>query len=115
MASKLSTEDVAILAQQDMWILARWWCLLNSWKWPKELPNEEPRTYVPGGRRGQLMAWIHEAVGHRNISRVWNQDMTDEEFNDFWRGTYEGHQPSRERHRKRVKDKFKQRVTTTGE
>lgn len=95
----ITQEDLAALAQQDFEALATAWGELNGWRWPKWLPNEESRVYVPGGRRGQLMRWIEEAVGMRacyRLSLPW-KDKSEDEFNDFWRGFWEGHPPSRAR------------------
>lgn len=105
--SSMTPQDEAILAQQSMETLAEWWCQLNSWDWPEELPDPEPREYVRGGRRGEIMQWIDDGVGRRVISRTWNKSMTDEEHNDFWRGHFEGHKPSKDRDRKRKMDKIK--------
>ncbi len=103
MGYEMIEEDEAILSQQDMQTLARWWCTLNRWEWPEEIPDaEEPTFSGADSRRWQIMQWIHEAVGHRVISHEWNSRLSDEDFNDFWRGTYEGHAPSRERWRQRM-------------
>ena len=106
----MTEDDHLVLAQQDMQTLAKWWCLLNSWEWPAELSDPEPTTHVPGGRRGRLMDWIDNQIGHRQCSREWNRDMTDEEHNDFWRGTFEGNAEARERHMRRVREKVKARM-----
>jgi hypothetical protein len=109
----MTPADETILAQQDLATLARWYCELNSWEWPEGLPDPEPAEFAPGGRRGTIMDWIFEAIGHRAISHHWNVirsgmfQMTEDEFNNFWRGHYEGHAPSLERHRADQRDQIK--------
>ncbi len=107
----ITIEDEAVLSQQDLATLARWWCELNSWGWPSGLPSpmsgeERHANYDELRRPREIMAWIDEAIGHRAVSREWNRDMTEDQFNDFWRGVYEGHAPSRARY----DDFIKQRV-----
>lgn len=98
----VTDEDIQILEQQNMEILAQWWCDLNHWAWPEQLPNpESEKKWKPDSRRNELMEWIMDRVGQRVISRTWNKDMSNEEFNDFFRGTYEGHAASLKRHRAR--------------
>lgn len=101
--AELTAEDHAILSQQSMETLAKWHCELNRWGWPEDLPDPEPAVYTPGSRRSAIMRWINDAVGFRVINREWNRDMTDEEHNDFWRGNFEGHEPSRERSYQRLR------------
>lgn len=93
----LTTEDMTILAQQDMNTLAKWWAAINRFEWPQEIPNPE-HEYVRGGRGSKIMHYIEEAIGYRECLREWNKNkMSDDEFNDFWRGRFEGHEPSRKR------------------
>lgn len=102
--SLITPDDELILAQQGIETLAEWYALLNTFKWPTDLPNPEPPHHKAGGRRSELMAWIKEAIGERAVSRHWNRWMTDEEFNDFWRGVHEGHAPSLQRYNHRIAD-----------
>lgn len=62
------------------------------------MPDPEPRNDYANGRRDAIYLWIQEAVGLRECLREWNREMTDEQFNDFWRGEYEGHAPSAARY-----------------
>lgn len=94
----MNDEDRAVLARQPMETLAEWWCVLNNWAWPDELPNPELPRQPDGDRRWEIMCWISEAIGQRQISRAWNCNMTDEQFNDFWRGMYEGNKAARARY-----------------
>ena len=83
----MTKEDEAVLIQQDSLTLAEWHCQLNQWKWPHELPNPEEPTYIPDGRRIQIMDWINRIIGMKLCVRVWNKDsMNDEQFEDFWKG-----------------------------
>lgn len=99
----LTNNDLVILeamANKDYRTLAIWYCRLNSWEWPKELPDPVPVQADRPNRRSALMAWISERIGERlisyewNINRDWvgNRTLTADEHEDFWRGVYEGNQ-----------------------
>lgn len=107
----LSSYDEAVLAQQDMRTLARWWNLINAYDWPEELENPEPRHYISGGRRGQLMRWIENSIGLRACIREHNMDMPEEIFNSFWRGHFEGVQHERARYDEWQWGKIRERHT----
>jgi hypothetical protein len=98
--------DIEIMERQGMGTLAEWYCMLNRWQWPDELPNEEEPEDRREGRRTALMKWIKNRVGQRVCSRVWNKDMGDEEFEDFWRGAYEGDKDAKDRHEKRLNERY---------
>ena len=105
-------EDYEILAKQDDVTLAKWNCLMNRWGWPEELPSKPNDTELPmrerpiNGRRSQMMAVIEERVGARLISWEWNKDsMTEEEFADFYAGTYEGDKAAKARYEKRLHER----------
>lgn len=99
---ELSQDDIAILNSQSDETLIQWALDLNRWRWPEGLPDEEtPEQYQafmlreggPGvihSRRGAIMHWIEAKVSQKRILRAHNAGMTDEEFEDFWRGHYEG-------------------------
>lgn len=63
---------------------------LNSWGWPKELPNPEepPNTKdfdsFRACRRSTIIEWIENKLGKKFILRIHNKKMTDEEFETFW-------------------------------
>ena len=83
----ITKADKVILIRQGDLTLAKWYCLIKAWAWPEDLPNPAPS---PGyARARQIMQWIYEMVGGRLISRIWNEDMTDQEFEDFWMATVE--------------------------
>jgi hypothetical protein len=86
-----------IIAIQPRETLARWWCLLNSWGWPKELPQ-----WGNSDVRSQLMRYMEQRVSPKECSRYWNRDMTPEEFEDFWNGTHEGDLAANERYKASV-------------
>jgi hypothetical protein len=103
----LTPTDLEILDAYNPWILANWWCKLNSWEWPKRLPDPEEAKYIPDGRRHELMQEIMRRVGHKAISREWNSGsfaprMTDEEHDDFYQGTFCGDEQALHRHRVRM-------------
>jgi hypothetical protein len=92
--------DRLILSREDADTLAEWSCILNTWGWPKALPNPEPAEYIKGGRRGQIHRWINKRIGGKASSRKWNEvRMTDEEFEDWWaaRGNTEAYLRHKER------------------
>jgi len=74
-----------LLQQTDHATLARWWCVLNGWGWPKELPGRESPD-VPGHpRRNEIMREIAGIIGMKECLREWNKDtMTPERFEDWW-------------------------------
>jgi len=93
----MNQEDLFVLEKQDDTTLAEWYCKLNYWEWPVELPNpmtqEERNTpeYPHDDRGWKIMCWIKDRVGQRLVSYTWNKDkLNDVQFNDFYRGTYEG-------------------------
>lgn len=93
----LTEADIIALTAQTPAKLARGYCTLNSWGWPKWLPDrmslKDRRKSIYGGgpsRAVAAMMWIRKRVGARVVNRAWNRDMTDDEHEDFWRGTREG-------------------------
>jgi hypothetical protein len=101
---KITGDDLGILMHTPDCDLAMWWCQMNRFKWPLALPNPEPPHYVAGGRAGQLMNWIEQTIGKRQISREWNHKMSTAEFNDFWRATYCNDDKCRLRYEKRLSE-----------
>lgn len=77
--------DRWILRQQDEETLTEWACILNGWGWPKLLPNPEPPTYIPNGRRGQIVYWIYKRVGMWTVLWKHNQSVMSKEEYDLWR------------------------------
>ena len=68
--------------------LAEWWCTLNSWEWPDDIPNPES---IEGAimerktpRRDALMDKIKEIVPHKLISYAWNKDRMSVKEHDEW-------------------------------
>jgi len=107
--NEITKADIEIIDSQDNATLAQWNCELNRWNWPEELPDEdkshESKNYSSGGRRSQLMSLMEERVGHRLISRTWNKDMTDDEHDDFFNGTFCGDKEANARYEARLKSK----------
>lgn len=105
----ISDTDRRILISQDDWTLAQWHRMLNIFEWPALLPNPEPPYYIAGPcRRWNLMNWIWLMVGEKLISRVWNHKLTDQEFDDFWKATYEKDPEARIRYEKRLHERAKE-------
>jgi hypothetical protein len=85
----MTSKQLEVLVVQDEQTLAAWWCELNSWEWPKALPDPEPNEYIRGGVRSQIMHWIDNKIGHRAVLRFHNKNMPDEVFGSFWRNDRE--------------------------
>jgi hypothetical protein len=104
----MTKNDLKILGRQTPETLARWYCELNAWEWPKELPDPEPKHF-PSDRRGEIIQWIMWAAGAATSSREWNRSrfsrgMTDEEWQDFWAGEYCGDEEALTRHHERIRN-----------
>lgn len=80
----ISDADKAILDEADTETLANWWCMLNRYEWPEELPNPEKAEYIPGGRRGRLMDHIQGRIGIKECLRSWNKDSKPGVVFDKW-------------------------------
>lgn len=80
----LSSVDKKLILSTDSLTLVLWWSELNTWKWPKQIPDEEPKEHHSEGRRRELMRYIGKIVGSKAISRVDNSDMSDAKFEKFW-------------------------------
>ena len=81
---KLTHEEWLLLNKQDEGTLAEWWCELNHWNWVEELGTPEKPKDRHIGRRTAFMETIEDLVSEKTISRIWNKEMTDEEFADWW-------------------------------
>lgn len=93
-------DKTALIRQNDV-TLAEWYCALNRWEWPADLPDpEEPylKNAYMRTRRGAIMEWISEMVGDRLCSRMWNKGMTDAEHNDFWAARMERDEEAQKRY-----------------
>jgi len=99
--------DLHALKKQEADVLAKIWCQLNRREWPEEIPYPESlKKYYDGDPRltrgWQIMRWIEDAIGERQISRVSNKEMSDEAFEDFWRGFHEGDRKAHARYMART-------------
>ena len=99
--TKLTEADLEALGKQDHLTLCRGWNILNTWRWPEWLPDEEKPLdpWTHDTRRGAAMDWINERIPAKELLRVWNTDevfacpgqpprMTNEEFELWWRGNH---------------------------
>ena len=82
----ITPEQLFVLEAQDRITLAVWWCQLNEFKWPKDLPESDIRGWYRQDPRGwDVMAWIMERIGYKECLRVHNDEtMTNEEFEAWW-------------------------------
>ena len=82
--------DVRLLAKLSDERLAEIWSILNTWKWPKEIPDPENRENDSriNGRRSVLMSWINSTIGHKVCLKYTNcirdERMTEKEFDEWW-------------------------------
>lgn len=82
---ELSNQDIRLLNTQSSKTLASWWCDLNRWGWPKELPNPEEPLYNFDSRRHLFICWIMEKITLKECLRYWNLDLMDNrEFECWW-------------------------------
>ena len=81
----LLKSDIETIANQDPKILAKWWCSLNSFEWPVELPSPvtQPRT-TGRARYNAIMRHIEDRIGTKEISREWNKDRIPGEIFEQW-------------------------------
>ena len=110
--SLITQADIDILNKQDDDTLAKWNCLMNSWKWPEDLADEpddenQPKSdWGKPSRRSEMMQFIEKRVGGRAISWAWNKErMTIEEFKDFYDGAYCGDKEAKKRSDSRLRKK----------
>lgn len=104
-----TAKDLAVFDTKDDVTLAQWSNLMNSWGWPDELDDEPDdqnkpvEEYDPAGRRSTLRRYLEERVGGRLCSWEWNKNrMTEDEFDDFWRGVYENDSKAKARYEARL-------------
>jgi len=65
----ITQDDIEVLQQQTLATLANWHYQLNSWGWPPDIQNPEPRIKDLRGRRGEIMDWIESRIGHKQCLR----------------------------------------------
>lgn len=83
---RVTRKDLNIIDNMKDIELADMSCILNTWKWPKELLDPEPEEYIPNGLRVQLMKEIERRVGEKLINRRENKDrMNDAEHEEYWK------------------------------
>ena len=72
-------EDRTIIRAQTDKALAEWWCVLNTWGWPGELPNVCPHSLnsLDNHRRYSLMSTIARKVGKKKCLKQWNLRTRD--------------------------------------
>ena len=77
--------DLDALSQITDAEAATWWCALNRWEWPANLPNPEPVSNGKNPRRSALMHAIHSRIGLKECLREWNKDgMPGKQFDVWW-------------------------------
>jgi len=73
-----TAEQLEVLESQSLSVLAAWWCMLNKFKWSRELPESCDGMTV--------MFWISNRIGYKECLRAWNDEhMSRDEFEDWWR------------------------------
>jgi len=89
--------DLFCLKGRSQEELAEWYCILNRWEWPKEIPDPEPvpKPVMSGEtpRRDALFDAICSIVPHKLRSYTWNKDrMTKEDHEKWFKETFRGDQ-----------------------
>lgn len=95
-----------VLEKQNEETLCLWYCMINTWTWPKELPDDPYPLVHDRDERMRLLAfqprrvtcvildWITGRVGRKAVSRYWNvvfnKHMTEESFQEWWLKEKEG-------------------------
>lgn len=100
----IEKEDLMALEGINYVRLADMWCELNRWQWPEEIPNPLTTEPVTASQRGwRIMQYIEQLVGEELVSRRWNKDnMTEEEFYDFWAHYKNNDKHARKRYLERI-------------
>lgn len=99
----LSNEQLYVLEAQDEATLAGWWCDINSFVWPKELSKGDDVNDTAI----EVMAWINDRIGRKATMRRWNHDMSDAEFDLYWRASTGDDAAKREWEEYRKAEKWK--------
>ena len=87
----MTKQDKKIINEQDHRMLAKWWCELNRWEWPINLSdpiNQKERWEIKFGeydRASEIMDYKEDMIDNKLISRILNSDMTDEQFENYYR------------------------------
>lgn len=76
--SLITDADIAACKKQTHATLVNWWCELNRWNWPKELPDEESRDAPHPRRRSAIMSWIESRVGMQKCLDKWSDSYRDQ-------------------------------------
>lgn len=67
-------ECVEVVNNQDEDTLAGWWCRLNCFDWPDEIPHAQTeKERIEEDNLGfKVMCFIEEKIGHFKTSQWWN-------------------------------------------
>jgi hypothetical protein len=84
----MKEEDVILLEQQDNGTLAKWWCELNKWNWPEQIPDKEDPEDRKNNRRLEIMDWIKSRIGLKECLREWNRETLHGRYFDEWWAKY---------------------------
>ena len=78
-------EDIDVIVRQDTKTLAKWWCELNVYDWPKQLPDLEFNSnHITGRRAKEIMDYIKGRITEKECLREWNSSRTSkEDFKDI--------------------------------
>lgn len=72
MVTKDQEQHLQMLTKEQ---LAEYWCRLNVFDWPPNLPKDY----------WSVMCWISSRIGIKECLREWNKDnMDNKQFDDFW-------------------------------
>ena len=99
--NNMTNEQREVLEQTDFSVLADWYCILSRCQWPGALPGPIPDLAKYGGN--DIMEWISDRVGEKACLRAWNGQMTDADFEIFWRAEHEGDVEAQKLYEERLK------------
>lgn len=62
------------MTNRKLTTLCRWWCQLNSWKWPKDLPMERPAV-CSREDLAYMAAWdaVLKAIAYKVALNYWRE------------------------------------------
>jgi hypothetical protein len=105
----ITNTDLNTIASASWEQCENWYSMLNTWKWPDELlpaidPEAEKTIRGKFTRRSKLMQVIEKKVGLKYLLRMHNIRLgnSESEFEDFWRGNFEGDEAAKARHWKKL-------------
>ncbi len=73
---KPTADQIAALKGVTDETLAKWWCMLNRWGWPRRLHGHSADTTPQ--ERWAVMNWIVKRIGKIECLKEWNHRKDDD-------------------------------------